>query len=330
MSGMEHRAIRTRTVGVQRRDRPRWLRLSVGLAMVLGPAFILVTRWSAVVAGHRSYLVVVVATGAIGAGAVVSGVFARRSAPDPPGTSSVLRRAFSVIGALVGLALVAVLLWARPFTATPVALDALRSGSDVSVLESATRIELAPTGARSPTGLVFYPGARVDARAYSAILRPIAASGYLVVIVKLPFGIAFADVNAAQGVIDDHREVDRWVVAGHSLGGAVGSQFADDHRGVIAGLLFWASFPTRNISGVPFSVASVSGTEDGLATPGKIDASRADLPPATRFTAIEGAVHADFGDYGPQAGDGTPSIDRESAQRRIVAASLELLRTIDR
>ena len=330
MSEMEVSGVRTRRLGLQRRERYRWFCLVPGLAMVIGPAFILATRWSAVVAGHPSYLVVVVATGLIGVGLVVTGAFARGSAPDPPESTSVLRRALGSIGVVMGVALVAVLLWARPFPATPVALAALRSGSDVTIVESATRIELAPNGPRSSTGLVFYPGARVDARAYSAILRPIAAAGYLVVIVKLPFGIAFTDVNAAEGVIDDHREVDRWVVGGHSLGGAVGSQFADDHRDLIAGLLFWASFPTRNLSSVPFSVASVSGTEDGLATPAKIDASRSDLPSTTKFTAVDGAVHADFGDYGPQAGDGTPTIDRASAQRQIVAASLELLATIDR
>ena len=48
-------------------------------------------------------------------------------------------------------------------------------------------------------------------------LRPLAEAGHLVVIVKLPFGIALTDVNAASSVIDAEDGVGYWVVAGHSL-----------------------------------------------------------------------------------------------------------------
>lgn len=36
---------------------------------------------------------------------------------------------------------------------------------------------------------------------------------------------------------------------------------------------------------------------------------------------VPGAVHAFFGDYGPQAGDGTPGTSRAQAQRQIVEAT---------
>ena len=67
-------------------------------------------------------------------------------------------------------------------------------------------------------------------------------------------------------------------------------------------------------------VLSVSGSDDGLSTPAKIDASRADLPADTRFVEIEGANHASFGDYGPQPGDGTASIDDERMRARLTTA----------
>jgi hypothetical protein len=47
------------------------------------------------------------------------------------------------------------------------------------------------------------------------------------------------------------------------------------------------------------------------------------------FTQVPGAVHAFFGDYGPQAGDGTPTVDRATAQRQIVAATEDLLDGLD-
>ena len=69
----------------------------------------------------------------------------------------------------------------------------------------------------------------------------------------------------------------------------------------------------------------MSGTADALSTPADIAASRANLPPSTVFTAVEGGIHAYFGDYGPQPGDGTPGVDRNTAQRQIVAASVSFM-----
>ena len=41
------------------------------------------------------------------------------------------------------------------------------------------------------------------------------------------------------------------------------------------------------------------------------------LPPDTRFVVVGGAVHAHFGDYGSQRGDGAPTIGAAEAQRQI-------------
>jgi len=72
-------------------------------------------------------------------------------------------------------------------------------------------------------------------------------------------------------------------------------------------------------------VLSVSASNDGLATPADIEASKADLPADARFVEVEGAVHAFFGDYGPQPGDGTPTISHDQARQEISAATLELV-----
>ena len=228
------------------------------------------------------------------------------------------------------VALLGGLLWLRPLGATDVALDALASGNGVEVVQSATRIELRPTGPLDPTGLVFYPGAKVDARAYAAILRPLAEAGHLVVIVKLPFGIAFTDLDAASSVIAAEQGVDQWVVAGHSLGGVAAARYAGGGHDGVAGLVLWAAYPSDSIAEVPdLAALSVSGTHDGLTTPAKVDASRTDLPPDTTFVAVPGAVHADFGDYGTQRGDGTPTVSRADAQRQITAATLDFLDGLD-
>jgi dienelactone hydrolase len=92
----------------------------------------------------------------------------------------------------------------------------------------------------------------------------------------------------------------------------------------VVGLLLHASYPASDISGVRgVSVLSVSGTNDGLATPADIEASKANLPADARFTAIDGAVHSFFGDYGPQPGDGVPTISHDEARTQISNASVE-------
>jgi hypothetical protein len=86
-------------------------------------------------------------------------------------------------------------------------------------------------------------------------------------------------------------------------------------------VFFWASYPNRDLSRTPLAAASISGDRDAVIDRARLDGSRAQLPPGTEFTVVPGAVHAHFGDYGPQAGDGTPGTSRADAQRAIVAAT---------
>lgn len=305
----------------------------LGVLAVLVVVFVLAARWSPVLAGHPALLWTLVVVGLVGVAAAASALVVPTDGPPAP-QPSVARRRWRLAGRIVAtvavVALLSTLVWLRPLGATARGLAALGDGNGVEVVENRTRIELRPTGALAPTGVVFYPGAKVDARAYSAILRPLAEAGHLVVIVKLPYGIAFADPNAAGSVIAAEDGVDRWVIAGHSLGGTVAARFASADRNTVVGLLLWASYPAGSLRDrTGLTVLSVSGTEDGLATPDDIEASRADLPADARFVAVQGAVHADFGDYGEQSGDGTRTIPHEEAQRQIAAASLELLAALD-
>jgi hypothetical protein len=96
------------------------------------------------------------------------------------------------------------------------------------------------------------------------------------------------------------------------------------------GLALWAAYPAGNNSLADRStvVTSISATNDGLATPDKIEASRPLLPPATTWVAIEGGNHAGFGYYGPQGGDGEATIPREDQQRQTIDATVQMLRSL--
>jgi len=45
---------------------------------------------------------------------------------------------------------------------------------------------------------------------------------------------------------------------------------------------------------------------------------------------VAGAVHAFFGDYGPQPGDGTPTISHDRARTEISQASVTWVGTLSR
>jgi hypothetical protein len=226
-----------------------------------------------------------------------------------------------LVGRLAVLGLVAGLVWLNPFPNQPSGAAGQTTGTTT---EDATSILLVPEH-ETTTGLVFYPGARIDAHAYQDILGPLANAGHLVVILKVPLGISLLDTGQARGAMDRHPEITAWAVGGHSLGGVSASSFAKSNHDV-SGLLLFASYPADDMTDSgSLAVLSISGSNDGLSTPEKIAASKALLPPTTSYVTVEGGVHAFFGDYGEQPGDGEPGISREQAQQQITAESVRFM-----
>lgn len=287
-----------------------------------------VTRAGVLLAGHPAQAITVVVIGAVGALLLTLGcrdlvgarhVRARRTWIVVIGRALALVLSVLVLGAMIYL---------RPFGASADAIDAVGGSPKVSVQDATTTITLTPTASEPRTGLIFQPGARVDPRAYVPLMSDLAEQGTLVVIVKQPFFIGFTAIGAPGEVITDHPGIDDWVVGGHSLGGVAASSYAGDHPDQIAGLLLWASYPLDSLADTDLAVTSVSGTADGLAVPADLENSRIDLPADTSFVAVKGAVHAFFGDYGEQPGDGMPTVPRAEAQQQIVDASAELLSAV--
>ena len=187
-----------------------------------------------------------------------------------------------------------------------------------------------PTDRAPDTGLILYPGARVNPRAYAPLARAVAAEGFQVVIVPMPLNLAFFAPDRALTVVDAFPGVAHWAVGGHSLGGAMAARFAYRQPAIVEGLVLWAAYPAESddLSGSGLKVVSIYGTRDGLATADEIDTSRPRLPVTTRWVAVEGGNHAQFGWYGPQPGDNPATISRAAQQQAIVAGTVQLLQTL--
>lgn len=220
-------------------------------------------------------------------------------------------------------------IWAEtPLKAAPEALSALESDSQAAV-SMGEYVTFRPINSEPTTGFVFYPGGRVDYRAYSVPLRKIAEQGYLVILLPVRLNLAFFDIDAADRAISDFPQIQHWAVGGHSLGGVASALYANKHAN-LDGIVFWASYPADDtLKNTEMKILSVYGTQD-MGGMDAFDASRANLPSNTEFVVIDGGNHAQFGDYGLQPGDNEAAITRADQQSQIVDATVQLLESLNK
>ena len=240
----------------------------------------------------------------------------------------IIRWALIVLVILLIVAAGGFLGWAKLSTARPQpeAMAALASTNEVEVSTDKWLV-FAPKQTTPDTGFIFYPGGLVDPRAYAPLAQEIAAEGYLVVIVPMPLNLAVFGSGKATDVIESFPEIETWAIGGHSLGGAMASRYTHQNPSQIAGLALWAAFPPEGnaLSQMDLAATSIYGTGDGLVSAEEIEASRMRLPADTRFRAIEGGNHAQFGWYGPQKGDLPATISHADQQAQIVDGTVALL-----
>ena len=143
----------------------------------------------------------------------------------------------------------------------------------------------------------------------------------------MPLNLAIFDTDAAQSVLAAYPQIQNWVLAGHSLGGAAASIHAENAPGDFTGLALWDSYPASyaDLSDNTLEVISIFGTLNGVPNPEGFDDTPALLPPDTQFEGIEGANHAQFGDYGPQSGDVEAAISAAEQHQLITDLMLEFL-----
>ena len=206
------------------------------------------------------------------------------------------------------------------YQATADAIKALQSDGSVTITETDDAITFAPNGEDPEEGVIFYPGGKVEADAYAPLLRSLAEADLLVVIAKMPFHLAVFDADAAEAIMAQENEVEDWYLAGHSLGGVMASSFAADQSAEVAGLIFLASYPSGDLTDAPFPVLSIYGSEDEVLNRESYDEAQGKLPDDYTEIVLAGGNHGQFGDYGPQSGDGTATISTVQQQKQTVEA----------
>lgn len=237
--------------------------------------------------------------------------------------------------AFVSWATFAMLWLANSMRTRGVPEETLQSDRAVSVVSNATQLAFLPLSAPRNRGLLFICGSGVAAEAYGPLLRPIAEAGFPVHVVRLPYRFAPLDSHKKQAlervraVMASEPAVKAWVVAGHSLGGALAARMARNEAESISALVLIGTTHPKDfdLSSLRIPVTKVYASNDGIAPVDRVMANRALLPKQTRWVEIRGGNHSQFGRYGHQLFDGKATIPRgeqEATTRRVLLESLDL------
>ncbi len=210
----------------------------------------------------------------------------------------------------------------------PEARAVLASTTEVAASREGDRYVFEPLLTTATTGLILYPGGKVDPVAYAPTARRLAEFGYLVEIVPMPANLAVLGIDRAGDVIAAHPEIERWALGGHSLGGSMAAQYLASHPGAAHGLVLWASYSATALSG------GAGTASRSLVVYGSLDAGAAGYvnpehmanllaPPVV--VVIAGGNHEQMGWYTGQPNDPPATISRGEQQRQLVAATASFL-----
>ncbi|MGL4606154.1 MAG: alpha/beta hydrolase [Eubacteriaceae bacterium] len=197
---------------------------------------------------------------------------------------------------------------------------ALASDDSVKVEETLELIIFKPLRSTSNQGLIFYPGGKVQSTAYAPMMREFAEKGITSVIVKMPFNLAIFDVDGADKGLVALPEIKDWVIAGHSLGGAMAGDYLSDNPEKFQGIVFMASYPNKSLSDIQVPALSIYGTEDHVLNKEAFLSGKEKMPMDSNYLEIDGGNHSNFGNYGIQQGDGVARISNQQQQKMVVEA----------
>lgn len=198
------------------------------------------------------------------------------------------------------------------YHAQPEALTVLEEDRSIYSKDNYTVL---PSVGESDTAFVFYPGAKVDERAYLPILDKIREEGITCILVKMPFHMAIFHGSAADSVIKDFPKIENWYIGGHSMGGAMASSYAAKNQNQIKGLILLGAYIYGDYP--PDKTLTVYGS---LNTSAEEKITYTD-----NVVEIEGGNHAQFGNYGKQKGDADATITTEEQQMQAVKAIADFI-----
>lgn len=218
---------------------------------------------------------------------------------------------------IVSLILISVSLffvWANDYyKAEDLAITVMNTDNSIEKIDNLTI--LTPDNA-SDIGIIFYPGAKVEDIAYIPLLNKLKNAGYTCVLVKMPFNMAIFDSAAADKVFEILPNIKSWYMAGHSMGGAIASDYASKNQDKIDGLILMGAYIYGDYP--PEKALTVYGTFNSNL--------EKNINYTENIIKIEGGNHAQFGNYGKQKGDPDATISAQMQQDITASAIIDFIK----
>lgn len=204
------------------------------------------------------------------------------------------------------------------------AVSALSSTERVEVVKMKDYQAFLPQEELGNDGLIFYPGGKVEAAAYAPLMQELAEKRIPSYLINMPFNLAVFDINAADAIINEAVGIENWYLAGHSLGGAMASSYAENNADQLAGLILLASYSAVDLTESDIPTLLIYGTADEVLDKETYQENRSFVPNMEELV-LEGGNHAQFGDYGEQAGDGIATMSASEQLKQTVSAIIQFI-----
>lgn len=246
---------------------------------------------------------------------------------DKSARSNWIEELINTAAQLAILAGVVIVYFGMSYQPGDTAAAALEDMGSVQVTETEEYILF--DGAGTEDALVFYPGARVEAAAYSPLMMRLAENGTDCYLCRIKYNFAMLDAEAAEDVraAAGNNSDRHWYLGGHSLGGVTAAGLVTqgetaDETSDWDGIVLLAAYPNAPIT-VPAIL--IYGTNDGIVEPEEYGRIVEDGLWPEDFTEVrlEGGNHAQFGDYGEQNGDNKAEMSFDEQLDKTAAAITE-------
>jgi hypothetical protein len=224
------------------------------------------------------------------------------------------------------------------YKANQEAMEALQSDETITIEKLQARVarcdftyyKFTSVGSEGKKALIFVPGADVQPESYALPLRSMALNGFDIYLIALENMIPGRTSPRIDKMLELHNAYETWVVGGHSAGGLEAIAYGRKNHQKIAGLVLWASYPSRffRIDNLSLATLSIYGSKDGLTSEQTIEDNKDFLPADTVYINIKGGNHSQFGHYNgdtPQARDNPAAITREEQQDQIVSGTVSFV-----
>ena len=222
---------------------------------------------------------------------------------------TIINKLLMLIGVIIIAFLIAFSVYVNMYNKSEVSL------SEYSDVEKNGK-DLIFRGNKTKADIIFYPGAKVEKEAYLPLCEKINNYGYTVIILDMPFKLAFFNISGAKEYISSTKDT---YLMGHSLGGAMAASFAEN-RNDIKGIILLGSYSANEFKNKDLKSLSIYGSLDSVLNKSSYQDNYKNLLNPTEYI-IDGGNHSNFGSYGLQKGDTKSSISSDE-QKQITATKI--------